>query len=406
MTAGWHVEKLGELVDISLGKTPARATASYWDSDKATTNVWLSIADLLNAEGGLISDSKEYLSDKGAALCKLVPEGTLLVSFKLTLGRVAFAGRDLFTNEAIAALRLRYEGRITKEYLFWYLQFFDWRKAAEGDEKIKGLTLNKEKLKLIEVAYPSLEEQRRIVAILDEAFEGIATAKVNAEKSLESAAAVFESHLQSIFANSSDGWVHTTLGAEIDLLVGFAFKSGGYSNLEDDIRLLRGDNIVQGSLRWEDVKRWSRGDTAAYERYWLREGDVVLAMDRPWVKAGLKHAAISKDDLPCLLVQRTACLRCKPSLNSRFLMYLLRSEAFIRHILGVQTGIGVPHISGQQIKDFAFACPPLADQVRIAERLDELSGHVRRLECTIEKKITALDDLKKSLLHHAFSGQL
>jgi type I restriction enzyme S subunit len=261
-------------------------------------------------------------------------------------------------------------------------------------------------LKELEIKYPDRSEQHRIVAILDEAFDGIATAKANAEKNLQNARALFESHLQSVFTERGEGWVETTLGTEIDLLVGFAFKSTQYSNGDEDIRLLRGDNIVQGSLRWEDVKKWPQGDTAAYDRYCLHEGDVVLAMDRPWVKAGLKHATISADDLPCLLVQRTACLRCKVNLDSRFLIYLVRSAAFIQHILGVQTGIGVPHISGQQIKDFAFARPSTADQERIAERLDALSSEVQTLESLYRQKLTALDDLKKSLMHQAFAGQL
>ncbi len=251
-----------------------------------------------------------------------------------------------------------------------------------------------------------LPEQHRIVAILDEAFDGIATAKANTEKNLQNARALFESHLQSVFTERGEGWVETTLGAEIDLLVGFAFKSAKYSSNEDDIPLLRGDNIVQGNLRWDDVKRWPRNDTATYDRYWLREDDVVLAMDRPWVKAGLKHAIITVNDLPCLLVQRTASLRCKPNIKSRFLIYLVRSGAFIQHILGVQTGIGVPHISGQQIKDFVFARPPIVEQGRIAANLDRLSGETQRLESLYQHKLAALDDLKKSLLHQAFSGQI
>ncbi|HEY6464528.1 MAG TPA: restriction endonuclease subunit S, partial [Candidatus Acidoferrales bacterium] len=104
MTKGWQTKLLGELCNIELGRTPARAKKSFWDERRETNNVWLSIADLLNATNNVVTDSKEYLSPEGAALSKVVRKGTLLVSFKLTLGRLAFAGRDLYTNEAIAAL--------------------------------------------------------------------------------------------------------------------------------------------------------------------------------------------------------------------------------------------------------------------------------------------------------------
>jgi type I restriction enzyme, S subunit len=154
------------------------------------------------------------------------------------------------------------------------------------------------------------------------------------------------------------------------------------------------------------VKRWPANDTKEYERYQLREGDVVLAMDRPWVKAGLKHATIAADDLPCLLVQRVARLRGGANLDNRFLKLLIDSSQFTSHILGVQTGIGVPHISGQQIKDFEFALPPIADQRRIADNLESLREETQRLASIHERKLAALEALKKSLLHQAFSGNL
>lgn len=253
---------------------------------------------------------------------------------------------------------------------------------------------------------PPLAEQQRIVGLLDEAFENLATAKANAEKNLQNSRALFESHLQSVFTQRGLGWKQTMLGEEIDLLAGFAFKSAQYTAKEKDIRLLRGDNIIQGCLRWDDVKRWPANDTKEYERYQLHEGDVVLAMDRPWVKAGLKHATIAADDLPCLLVQRTARFRGGANLENRFLKLLIGSSAFTSHILGVQTGIGVPHISGQQIKDFEFARPPLADQRRIADNLESFREETQRLARIYERKLAALTELKKSLLHQAFTGEL
>jgi len=168
MKNGWEIKKLGEICQIELGKTPARANKAFWDERKETGNVWLSIADLLNAEDDIVVDSKEYLSDQGANISKIVSKGTLLVSFKLTLGRLAFAGRDLYTNEAIAALSIFNEDELLKEFLFYFLHFFDWRKAAENDVKLKGMTLNKAKLKEMPVVIPPLPEQKRIVAILDE----------------------------------------------------------------------------------------------------------------------------------------------------------------------------------------------------------------------------------------------
>jgi type I restriction enzyme S subunit len=192
---------------------------------------------------------------------------------------------------------------------------------------------------------------------------------------------------------STMSWEETTLGAEVDLLTGFPFKSERYTNSIDSIPLVRGDNIVQGAMRWEGVKRWPLSERGEHELYELREGDVVLAMDRPWIEAGLKYATISKHDLPCLLVQRTARLRGGPKLDTGYLRYLVGSREFTQHIHAITTGTAVPHISGKQIKDFAFTLPPLAEQKAIAAVLGALDDKIelnRRMNATLEAMARAL----------------
>lgn len=188
-------------------------------------------------------------------------------------------------------------------------------------------------------------------------------------------------------------WEETTLGAEADLLTGFPFKSERYTDSPDSIPLVRGDNIVQGAMRWDGVKKWPLSERGEHTLYELREGDVVLAMDRPWIEAGLKYAAISKHDLPCLLVQRTARLRGGQKLDTRFLRYLIGSREFTQHIHAITTGTAVPHISGKQIKDFTFVRPPLPEQKRIAHILGTLDDKIelnRRMNTTLEAMARAL----------------
>jgi type I restriction enzyme S subunit len=171
-------------------------------------------------------------------------------------------------------------------------------------------------------------------------------------------------------------WKFTTLGAEADLISGFPFRSNKYTDDPRDVRLLRGDNIVQGNIRWVNAKRWSIEDAPNFEQYELKKDDVVLAMDRPWIDAGLKYAAIDNDDLPCLLLQRTTRLRGGPNLDIRFLRYVIGSPEFTKHIQSITTGSLVPHISSRQIKDFVFRLPPLATQERIAAVLSALDAKI------------------------------
>lgn len=201
--------KLGDLVKTTIGRTPSRGNADFWDKDKNTSNVWLSIADLLNANGKIVNDSKEYITDKAASSFVLVPRGTLLVSFKLTLGRLAYAGRDLRTNEAIAALH-NDQTRVTNDYLYHYLSRFDWAEYAKADQKVKGLTLNKAKLAQIEIIYPeSLEEQRQIVARLDAAFEQISAAEVLMRRNLDNVSALQKSILHKYLSADDSTHTHT-----------------------------------------------------------------------------------------------------------------------------------------------------------------------------------------------------
>jgi type I restriction enzyme, S subunit len=184
-----------------------------------------------------------------------------------------------------------------------------------------------------------------------------------------------------------------TLGHVADLLTGFPFKSAGFSNDPDHIRLLRGDNVVQGQTRWDGAKYWPSNTVNEYRDYELRPGDVVLAMDRPWIEAGLKHATLTEADCPSLLVQRVARLRARPGVDQRFLGYVIRSTDFTNYVLGVQTGTAVPHISSGQIKAYEFTLPEIKQQETAAELLGSLDDKIelnRRVAETLEVIAQAL----------------
>ena len=188
-------------------------------------------------------------------------------------------------------------------------------------------------------------------------------------------------------------WPSTQLGDVIQLLTGFPFKSAMYVDHLDAPRLLRGDNIAQGVLRWDGAKRWPQELTDHVHSYWLRQDDVVLAMDRPWIEAGLKFASIKQSDTPSLLVQRVARLRGSDRLNSHFLRYLLASRSFTEYVLGIQTGTAVPHISAQQIKEFEVALPPILEQRAIAGvlgALDDKIDHNRQTAQALERLARAI----------------
>ncbi len=402
MRAGWQTKKLGELCEIELGKTPARANNSFWDERRETGNVWLSIADLLKAEDNFVVDSREYLSDKGAAICRLVPKGTLLVSFKLTLGRLAFAGRDLFTNEAIAALSIFNERELSKEFLFYFLHFFDWVKAAENDVKLKGMTLNKAKLKEMLVCFPSPSEQQRIVGILDAAFDGIAQARVNAEQNLQNARALFESHLQSVFTQRGEGWVEKLLEE--------------LGTITSSKRIFKSEYVKSGIpfYRTKEIKELANGREITTELFISKaryneiktgfgvpkEGDVLLTaigtIGEIWVVEG-NNDFYFKDGNVLWLKEFT-------SVNPHFLKYVLRS--FVESLNKMSHGAAYSALPIQRLNAHKIFLPSSTEQEEIVATLDALREETQRLESLYQRKLAALDELKKSLLHQAFSGAL
>ena len=179
----------------------------------------------------------------------------------------------------------------------------------------------------------------------------------------------------------------------MDLLTGYPFQSQYYVQTPGTPRLLRGDNVAQGRLRWDGAQHWPAEMLQGLEEYRLERGDVILAMDRPWIEAGLKYAAISDADGPALLVQRVARLRGHRDLRTDFLRYVIGAPPFTNYILGVQTGTSIPHISPSQIRDYTFALPSVEEQYGIATLLGALDKKTelnRQMNETLEATARAL----------------
>ncbi len=179
-------------------------------------------------------------------------------------------------------------------------------------------------------------------------------------------------------------WQDASLENHVDLLTGFPFKSQQFTEEPSDIPLVKGANVHQAYIDWKEAKRWSASEFSQYKKFQLQSGDVVVAMDRPWIEAGLKYAWIRPNDPKSLLVQRVARLRGTNGLLTVYLRYLIGSPAFTDYIKPIVTGVTVPHISADQIKGFKFLLPPLPIQRKIAGILsaydDLIENNTRRIE--------------------------
>jgi type I restriction enzyme S subunit len=283
-----------------------------------------------------------------------------------------------------------------------YFQTADyWRFIAEGSSGSTQGGFNATKLGSLMIPVPPLPEQQRIVALLDEAFAGLATAKANAERNLQSAHAVFACHLESVFNERGEGWTDSTIGAENRFI---DYRGKTPTKTATGIPLITAKNIKMGFLQEEPQEFIAEGDYASWMTRGIPEkGDVLFTTEAP-----LANVAQLNTDEKVAFAQRVIIMQPdKSRLGSCFLKYLLLSKPVQDRIRLHGTGATVQGIKASLLRLIEISFPQsLEQQETIVRRLDALTEETRRLTHLYERKLTALEELKKSLLHQAFNGEL
>lgn len=249
------------------------------------------------------------------------------------------------------------------------------------------------------IRFPRLVEQQRLVALLDEAFAGLASAKAHAEKNLQNARALFESHLQSLLANKK--WKRELLG---DLCEGVEYGSSAKSRNEGNVPVLRMGNIQAGRVDWEDLAYTNDADEI--KKYLLKHNDVLFNRTNSPELVG--KTAIYKSEMPAIFAGYLIRIHRKDELlDADYLNYFLNSQ--IARDYGktvVISSVNQANINGAKLKGYPIPAPTISEQKQIVTKLDALRTETQRLENIYQRKLAALVALKKSLLHQAFSGAL
>lgn len=244
------------------------------------------------------------------------------------------------------------------------------------------------------IPIPSFADQQRIVSILDEAFEGIAKATANAEKNLANARELFESYLQSVFESKGEGWVEKTLGDVCSLYQGIAINAKTKHALveKSDLPLLRIKDLKNNTVeQYIDPNNYPRNALVSEDDIiYTRTGSLGLVFRG---KRGVLHNNSFK-------VVPTE------ELSKDYLFIWLQNPSFKSKIMELALKAAQPDITHAIFKIQEIAVPPLKEQKAIVYKLDALSAETKRLEVIYQQKLTALDELKKSILNQAFSGQL
>jgi type I restriction enzyme S subunit len=289
--------------------------------------------------------------------------------------------------------------QITSEYLFYSLlqdSFMSLMESLQRGASYPAVTDSD--VKGFEIQLPPLPEQQRIVSILDRAFAAIDQAKANAEKNLQNAKELFESYLQNVFQN--DQWEEKELG---DVCLKTDNIKWNNSN-ENSYHYIDLTAVCRDELKILETSQVNEENAPSRAKKIVKQGDIIFATTRPTLKR-LTIIPHNYDNQICST--GFTVLRPNPEkVISSFIFYSLLQESFMNRMESLQRGASYPAVTDSDVKGFLIPIPPIEEQKAIVDELDITKSETKKLESLYQKKIAALNELKKSILQKAFAGEL
>ncbi len=403
MKKGWQTKQLGELAELK-GRIGWRGLTAkeYTKEGPLFLSVHsLNYGDYVDFRDAFHISEERYVESPEIML---QPNDVLICKDGAGIGKLGILGElpDRATINS-SLLLIRSGKQILPKYLYRCLTSPYFQDIVQS--RLNGATtphLYQRDITEFPVVLPPLAEQQRIVGLLDEAFEGLATAKANAEKNLQNARALFENHLQSVFTQRGPGWVEKRL----DELC--SFSSGGTPSKGNS-------SYWQGEIPWvsgRDMKSTRLSDSALHisqtavdeSATRMASAGTLLILVRGM---GLAHGAqIAELLVPCAFNQDIRGIHAKPSMLPRYLLFALRDGINSSDTVLSNAAHGTLKIDSNELQKVMIPFPPLEQQGRIVAAIDALTEETQRLARLYERKHAALAALKKSLLHQAFTGEL
>ena len=383
--------KLEDIFDLQMGKTPSRNNSEYWNT---CDNKWISIGDLTQA-GKYITDTKEYLSDVAVeeSGIKIIPANTVVMSFKLSIGKTAITSEDMYSNEAIMAFHDKHVVDIMPEYIYYMFKYKNW---DEGTNKaVMGKTLNKATLSKAEIDVCPLEKQKEIVELLDR----VSAIVDGRNKELETLDNLIKARFVELFGTLNDnenGFDVVTIEDVCSLIKDGTHQTPQYTeDREEGYKFLSSKDVMSQKIDWTDIKYIpAELHEKLYATIKPQRNDILMS------KNGVNYgvAAVNDTDEVFDIYVSLALLRPKEMIEPVFFWCVINNPETKRQFDSSIKGIGVPNLHLGEIKKTKIFLPPMELQKKFVNFVKQ----VDKSKVAVQKSLEETQKLFDSLMQEYF----
>lgn len=383
--------RMDEIFELQMGKTPSRGKQEYWVSKG---HKWISIADLSKC-GKYISETKEYLSDEAVneSGISLIPANTVLLSFKLSIGKVAITAEPMYSNEAIMSFRDRQVVELLPEYIYYMFLGKDWDSGT--NKAVMGKTLNKATLSAIRIKVHDISKQREIVRVLSKVDELIVARQQQLAKLDELVKARFVEMFGDPMINSMH-WPMCELSEYIQFLTSGSRGWAKYFTDEGEY-FITIKNVKNCKITLDDVQHIAPPDNAEAKRTKVQAGDLLISITADLGRTGVvtqeiaEHGAYINQHLTCIRLNQSVVLPL-------YVAYYMESDAGKKQFqLKNQTGVKAG-LNFNSINTLKVMVPPLEKQRSFVSFVEQ----VEKTKSSIQKNLKKIEILKKALVQRYF----
>ncbi|MBT28934.1 MAG: hypothetical protein CMO01_04660 [Thalassobius sp.] len=407
MIEGWSKKKFGDIAKIKGGKRIPKGQKLI---KRVTSHPYIRVKDF-NENGSVDLSDIHYLKEEVYEEIKnyTISAKDVYISIAGTIGKTGIVPKELDgANLTENACKLILDDSVYNKYLLFFTFSDDFKNQVGLNTRTTAMPkLALSRLSTIKVNIPPLEEQKQIVAILDKAFEAIDKAKANLEKNIANAKELFQSKLNEIFSQKGEGWEEKKLVHITSKIGSGATPRGGQASYkESGISLIRSLNVYDDGFRIEKLAFIDEIQAKKLDNVELEEGDVLLNI----TGASIARCCIVPNKyLPARVNQHVSIIRLKDNIvNNEFLHYYLTSKNKKYELLGIgEKGATRQAITKAQIQNLKIIFPKsIEEQLNIVHALNNIRKLTEKVEYNYLNNLNKLEDLKKSILQKAFSGEL